>query len=247
MGKPTKTLAQRAGLRKSIDAVLIDFYGTISAGDREAVERTCRGIVAKLGLPVAPEEFAIRWGERFFATIERCNHDAFRTLYECEVASLGEMLAELGVEADPRPLVDELEAYWRDPPIYADAIEFLRGVEVPVCCVSNADTTPLLGAIGRHGLRFDQVVTSEQARCYKPEPRIFREALSALGVEPDRVVHLGDSLHSDIGGASKLGIRTVWVRRESRIHDVGKCQPNHTISSLSEATNLVAHERHIST
>jgi 2-haloacid dehalogenase/putative hydrolase of the HAD superfamily len=229
-------------LRKSIDAILIDFYGTISAGDREAVERTCRGIVTRLRLPVAAEEFAVRWGERFFATIERCNHEAFRTLYECEVSSLGEMLLEFEVVADPHPLVEELEAYWSDPPVYADALEFLKRIDVPVCCVSNADTVPLLNAIGRHGLRLDHVVTSEQARCYKPEPQIFREALSALGVEAERVVHLGDSLHSDIGGASRLGIRTVWVRRDSRIHDIGDCQPDHTISRLSEATNLLAQE-----
>jgi 2-haloacid dehalogenase/putative hydrolase of the HAD superfamily len=225
------------------DAVLIDFYGTISAGDREAVERACAGIVRRLGLVVSVHDFAVQWGERFFATIDRSNHEAFQTLYECETQSLRETLETYGVQADPALLVGELEAYWSNPPLYPDALDFLAGLDQPVCCVSNADTGPLLTAIGRHGLRFDGVVTSEEVRCYKPQAGIFEEAVRRLGVDPRRCLHIGDSLHSDVGGARKLGITTVWLCRESRIHDIGECQPDYTISSTPEAAAILANDR----
>ena len=217
------------------DAILIDFYGTISSGDREAVEQACLEVVQVCDLPIESGELAIAWGERFFSMIDRSNHDGFRTLYECEIESLRETLAGFDRDADPLPLVRTLEDYWADPPIYADALEFLRHVDRPICCVSNADTEPLLAALDRRGLRFSAVVTSEAARCYKPQPAIFEHALANLGATPDRVVHIGDSLHSDIAGAQSLGIDTIWVRRPRRIHDVGESTPTQTVSSLTEA------------
>lgn len=223
------------------DALLIDFYGTISAGDREAVEDACTRVVEFCALPLTPAEFAVRWGRRFFERIERSNHAAFRTLYECELASLSDTLADCGASADPRPFVAELEAYWRNPPVYADALDFLRTVDVPVVCVSNADTGPLLAAIEKHGLRFDAVVTSEMARCYKPEPLIFETALRRLETRAERAAHVGDSLHSDVAGAAGAGLATVWLRRESRIHDIGVSQADWTISTLSDFHDVVAH------
>jgi putative hydrolase of the HAD superfamily len=220
--------------QRRFDALLIDFYGTISAGDRLAVERACRRIVETFGLGMTAPEFAVQWGERFFAAIESCNHHAFRTLHECELASLQDTLRPLVGEMDPVPFVAEIEAYWAAPPIHEDAIEFLRQVDLPICCVSNADNAPLFSAIERHGLRFDHVITSEAVRCYKPDAEIFRRAVERLGVDPVRTIHVGDSLHSDIGGASRLGITATWVCRDERIHDIGTSEPHHTIKNLSE-------------
>lgn len=219
---------------RRFDAVLIDFYGTVCSGDREAVEAACSGIVDTLGLPVSPQEFAIRWGERFFDALSCSNHGSFQTLYQCEIASLRAILLEFGETADPAPFVGELEGYWANPPIYADAVEFLERLSLPICCVSNADTVPLMAAIDRLNVRFDAVVTSESVRCYKPDPKIFRAALEALGVRAQRAIHVGDSLHSDIAGAGPLGLTTAWVCRKNRIHDIGDYQPDYTINVLTE-------------
>ena len=221
------------------DAIFIDFYGTISAGDREAVESTCARIVDTLGLNITACAMAVTWGEEFFRTIERSNHAAFRTLYECEMTSLRATLAALGIEADPKPFVAQLEEYWVNPPLYADALGFLRNNKLPVCCISNADTVPLLGAMARHGLRFDAVVSSEEARCYKPEAAIFRQAAKLLGVDPKRCIHVGDSLHSDVHGAGQLGITTAWLQRTSLIHDIGRAEADHVIADLSQLPELL--------
>ena len=221
------------------DAIFMDFYGTISAGDREAVEGTCARIVETLGLALTPGEMAVVWGEEFFRTVEGSNHHAFRTLYECELISLRVTLAAMGIDADPRPFVAELEEYWVNPPVYADALAFLRGNKLPVCVISNADTVPLMGAIARHGLSFDAVVSSEEARCYKPEGAIFQRAAKLLGVDPRRCIHVGDSLHSDVHGAKQAGITTAWLQRVSRIHDIGTAEADHVIADLSEMARLL--------
>lgn len=223
----------------AFDAVLIDFYGTIAAGDRAAVEATCATIVTHCKLSTSPADFAVAWGERYFRIVSQSNHESFRTLYECEMASLAQMLSELNVKADPAPFVAQLEAYWRNPPIHSDATELLDGLNVPVCVVSNADIEPLHAAIGKHGLRFDAVISSEQVRSYKPDHHIFRRALERLGVNPSRAIHIGDSLHSDVAGAQQAGITAAWICRDDRIHDIGQCTPCHTCSSLTELKRLL--------
>lgn len=225
---------------RPFDVVFIDFFGTVSGGDRDAVVGACRGIVEECGLPVSPEEFAVAWGEHFFQVIERSNHEAFRTLYECEVDSLRDMLRAHDLAQDPAPFVAELESYWANPPLYEDARQFLKKVDLPVCCISNADTAPLYQAIERHGLRFEAVITSEDARCYKPDPEIFRRGIEAMNVKPSRAIHVGDSLHSDVGGAAGVGLTTVWLHRENRIHDVGQCVPDHSVGSLTDLFAILA-------
>ena len=45
----------------------------------------------------------------------------------------------------------------------------------------------------------------------KPEPIIYQQALAVLGVEPKRVIAIGDRLDTDILGAVRAGIRSLLV------------------------------------
>ncbi len=83
------------------------------------------------------------------------------------------------------------------------------------------------------------LVTSEDARSYKPHREIFEMALARTGWRRDRVIHVGDSLHSDVGGAMAAGIRSGWVNRAHRIHDIGNHQPDHEFVDLHGLTALV--------
>lgn len=226
-------------MKRRPDAIFIDFYGTISAGDREAVEAACRQIVEILDIPMPAHDFAVEWGKRFFQTAEESNHESFQTLYECELISLKRTLAAHGRDVDPAPFVQCLEDYWADPPLYEDAVEFLKSVKLPICCVSNADDNHIRMAVEKHRLKFDAVVTSESVRCYKPDRVIFERAVERMNVDPRRSLHVGDSLHSDVGGASKLGITTVWLQRESRVLDIGSHRADHCISSLRELATML--------
>lgn len=61
--------------------------------------------------------------------------------------------------------------------------------------------------------RFEAIVISAELGIGKPDPRIFRAALEALGVAGADAVMVGDSLERDIGGARRAGIRSVWIDR----------------------------------
>jgi 2-haloacid dehalogenase len=225
---------------KRYDALFIDFYGTITTGDKRAVEETCRLVVHELSLTLSPPELAVAWGRRFFTALETANDGAFRTLFELERETLIETVGPSVGPFDPVPFVRHLKGYWADPTLQPEARAALGALDLPICCVSNADTEDILSAAEKHGLRFAAVVTSEDAHSYKPHAGIFRTALARLGVAPSRVMHVGDSLHSDVGGAQALGITTTWICREERIFDVGEARPDHNIRSLLELKSLLS-------
>ncbi|MCK4341733.1 MAG: HAD family hydrolase [Phycisphaerae bacterium] len=204
-----------------LDGVFMDMYGTITTGDRAAVEATCREIVKDTGVKLSAHELSITWGERFFHAMDFHNNDGFLNLFDLEAQTLIETMAALGVEIDPAPYVSRLSAYWQNPPLQPEVKEFLSAFRPPICIVSNADRADVEAALALHDIRVAGLVTSEDARSYKPDRTIFEDALRLTSWRRERVLHVGDSLHSDVGGALLAGLRSVWINRAHRIHDIG--------------------------
>ncbi len=58
------------------------------------------------------------------------------------------------------------------------------------------------------------IIVSEEQGYAKPDPRIYQDAMSALGLaSPDDVMFVGDNPVTDIDGARAFGMRTAWVSR----------------------------------
>ena len=221
------------------DVLFLDFYGTVTTGDRLAVEKTSAEVVRAFDLPITASDLAVSWGEQFFQAIESSNGTHFRTLYEIECATLQATVRPYAGEIDATPFADMLKAYWANPPLAPHAAAFLDRLSLPVCIVSNADSDDVNRAISRHGVKVSHVVTSEDARSYKPDQGIFNMALLRMEVRPDRVLHAGDSLHSDVEGAQAAGIATCWVQYNDRILDVGNAHPDHKVSDLQELCGIL--------
>ena len=45
----------------------------------------------------------------------------------------------------------------------------------------------------------------------KPDPAIYQPVLKRLGLSPDRILAVGDALHTDIAGAAGVNVATCWV------------------------------------
>ncbi len=50
----------------------------------------------------------------------------------------------------------------------------------------------------------------------KPDPRIFRHTLAALGASAERAWMVGDNFEADIRAAAALGMRTCWLAPPGR-------------------------------
>lgn len=59
----------------------------------------------------------------------------------------------------------------------------------------------------------DLVVASAEEGLAKPDPAIFRLALSRADCLPEQAVMIGDRLDNDIAPAKQLGMKTIWVKQ----------------------------------
>ena len=97
----------------------------------------------------------------------------------------------------------------------------------------QGDTADILSALEYHELKPDGVFTSEDAKSYKPRKELFQLALQSAGLQGNEVVHIGDSLNSDVKGAGALSINTIWLNRSLKDVPAGVT----AIGNLLEAYN----------
>lgn len=83
---------------------------------------------------------------------------------------------------------------------------------------------------------FDHVVTSERAGHKKPAPEIFRFALHVNGVTNRDVLMIGDNPLTDIAGANRAAIDSVWF---NPVKQNQTCNSLYEISHLSELHSLL--------
>ena len=97
------------------------------------------------------------------------------------------------------------------------AIADLHDAGIPLAIVSNADGTVADILVDAGACQAGDgpltpvsiVVDSGAVGVAKPDPKIFDFALEALGTQPGRTLHVGDSVHYDVGGARAAGLQAV--------------------------------------
>ena len=131
--------------------------------------------------------------------------------------------------------------------LYLDAkscIEDIRETGAKIGIVANQAETSL------DALKRDQVAPlidffgiSAIVGIEKPDPKIFQLALSELGSEPSRTVHIGNRLDTDVVPAQSLGMRTVWILRgeaNPSPNDDDLKRPDIVLSSLAGVPEAIA-------
>ena len=195
-----------------IKALFVDFYGTVVHEDG-AVIKVITQMIKDTGDGSDTSDIASFWWNDFQTMFFNSFGDVFETQRELERKSLEHTIAKFNSSADASQLSDMMFEHWMKPPIFGDSKEFFSKSPIPVYIVSNIDTSDIMCAIEYHGLNPAGVFTSEDARAYKPRRELFELALSETGLKPDEVIHIGDSISSDVKGASALGIKTLWLNR----------------------------------
>ena len=220
-------------------ALLLDFYGTLVHEDIEAVDFICQE-VSRNAPTVGPAEVARTWWSSFSALTRASHGPGFRLQRDLARESLTDTVRYHQSAADPGLLLESQFAYWQRPEIYPDTRELLA-TALPVCVVSNIDRADLEAALAHHGLtgRFAHLVTSQDVRAYKPRPEMFTTALGLLGLGPHEVIHIGDSLTSDVTGAASLGIPVTWVNRANRPAPEADPMPTCEVRDLGELLALL--------
>ena len=214
----------------SIKAFFVDFYGTVVHEDGEVIKKITK-IICETGKGENPSDIDFFWWKDFQTMFMNSYGDSFETQRMLEEKSLVHTLVQFNSNANAKELSEMMFAHWVKPPIFEDSKEFFEKSNLPIYIVSNIDTADILQAISYHNLHPAGVFTSEDAKSYKPRKELFELALKRTGLKADEVIHIGDSVSSDVNGAAGVGIRALWLNRSGKnVPDGVEC-----IKSLMDA------------
>ena len=226
------------------DAVTFDVYGTLIDWEPS--------IVAFL------EQWAMRHGvaasrEELLMAFDRARADVQKErpahLYPEVLRRCFERVSrEFNVAADfkARAAFGATPHHW---PAYPDSHAGLTALQAraKVGALSNIDDESLASSCRKLDFRFDVVVTAERVGAYKPDWSHFHTAISdlaALGIPPERILHVGQSLRADITPANKLGLKCVWINRPGRLlglsgEGASEARPDLTVSTVQELVSTI--------
>ena len=194
-----------------------DCYGTLIDWE-SGIFSALRPILATHGKTISDAAILELYSE-LEAQSEQGDFQPYREVLQSVVRGFGERLGFKPSEAEIRSLPESLPR-WQP---FADTVAGLRQLKsrYKLAILSNVDddlfglTAPKLGVV------FDQVVTAQQAKAYKPSLKLFSLAQEKINVAPDHWLHVGQSIYHDVLPAQAMGLATVWVNRPSPRAGVG--------------------------
>ena len=87
---------------------------------------------------------------------------------------------------------------------------------------------------------FDVILVEGELGFGKPDERVYKRALTALGVKPADAWMVGDNLEWDVAAPQKLGMSGVWIDARGRGLPVqSAAKPDYIVRSLAELRALI--------
>lgn len=142
-----------------------------------------------------------------------------------------ELLVSLGI-APSEKLLDEIFSSCTYLPWEKfDDTKILNSLNLPLGVLSNFNKTLNNTLEKEFGSMFKHVFISENYGVAKPNIKFYEIALKEIGIDPTKVLYIGDSIQLDIEPAEKASINSLLIDRDN-------VYPNYKnrISSLNELT-----------
>ncbi len=202
----------RAVDRLAYDVIVFDILGTM-VDERSGIRRGLRTVLPDVDdartselvevwqRHVDEQQQEVLAGRRPYASSTVIDLEAAtRVAAEADISDADAIrsLAASGQRLDP----------WPDSVAGLDRI----ASRFPVVGLSNASHSALTRINAYAGLRWHQALSGEAAQSYKPDPDVYRLAITNAGCSPDRLLMV--AAHAwDLRGAQAMGMRAAYVER----------------------------------
>ena len=140
-------------------------------------------------------DFPDRTSEEFYLTFNR------------------ELFCSLGIVPDDDMLADIFSACNYLPWEACEDTACLKDIYVPMGILSNFNASLSVHVEKIFGNIFSDVFVSETLLKRKPHPAFYEHAVSAIGLDPQEILYIGDSFKLDTLPALNVGMRTLLIDR----------------------------------
>src|SRR3954453_9653824 len=235
-----------------IKGILFDLYGTlIDIETNEGMEEIYRGIAHYLTYHCV---YLHRWEvrERYYR-IMKLQKEARREEYpEIDVEAIwNEFLLQEGIKSPAvrGQLAKVIAHIYRGISrnrlqLYPSVKEVLNELQTRyrLALVSDAQpcfALPEIRAVGLDGY-FDPIIISSYYGYRKPDSRLFKTALSRMGLEPHEVIGVGNDMFRDVHGAEILGIKSIFFDSNQGTKTFQDVSPDYRVSQFDDVLKGVA-------
>lgn len=198
-----------------IKAVFIDYTGTIiTQGGKyieEFISRVCKNSNMK-----DPHEFFKYWWGMVKEYEESFEGTAYVTEDELVDKMLDRCVEEIHLQENLEELHTLCQQYWMYAPLYDDVKEFFKKCPYQIYIISNNGVEYIAEAMRINNISPTGIISADMVKAYKPHPALFKKALEVSGCMVDEVVHIGDSMISDVNGAKAVGIKPILLDRDNK-------------------------------
>ena len=215
-----------------------DVYGTLI--DTAGVLETLKDIV-----PDRAAAFSTLWREKQLEySFRRGLMQNYREFSVCTRQALDYTCSVIEVdipEADRKTLMEIYRVLPAFPEVTA-ALRILRTRDARMFAFSNGTADAVRGLLQNAGIDglFDDVVSTDEVRSFKPNPGVYAHFLRRAGATGAEA-WLISSNPFDVTGAISAGMRAAWVKRSpSAVFDPWEIQPTITIGGLAELPEALA-------
>jgi putative hydrolase of the HAD superfamily len=227
----------------AIKGILFDLYGTlIDIETDESMEEIYRGISHYLTYHGV---YLHRWEVRdhYYGIMKKQKEEGGEQYPEIDVEAIwNSFLRQEGVGA-PLTLATVLAQIYRAISrkrlqLYPDVKGVLDELRPTyrMALVSDAQpcyALPEIKAVGLDGY-FDPLIISAYYGFRKPDARLIRKALDAMKLGPAEVICVGNDMYRDIYGASRLGIKTIFVNSNQGAKSHDSVTPDYFANRLED-------------
>ena len=212
---------------RDISCLTFDCYGTLVDWE-SGIKSELTDILYEKGSRVNVDELYKTREDLEFDLIQ----SDYRSYREILALSLKEAFSQHRIpysNTDGARLVESVSRW----PVFQDTKPTLERLakKYRMSIISNVDNDIIGKTRDRIGVRFDVIVTAEDAHAYKPSIRPFQIALQRLGSKAAQVLHVSSGFRYDVPPAHELGFRTAWINRKKEKMPPG-LKPDLQFSSL---------------
>ena len=227
-----------------IKAVIFDMYQTLVQDPSGQWRHSFKSITEEQGLDLTAQELWEEWhkSEEEFRLRRVDPSQPFQTYFDACASGFRAAFQSMDVPGDPEAATRRFFADLSHREPFPETRQAVAEIQKKhrTAILSNADDGYLLPNLELLDLEFEIVLSSEMARCYKPQPELFQEMLRRLSLLPEQTVYVGDRHYEDVHGASRVGMNAVWVDRNDRGLRDDLPPPDHRVTSLLELPELFA-------
>lgn len=196
-----------------IKGLFVDYTGTLMQEESPYAIQMARMVVEHSDLSSVREVLSL-WWKMIKELEDRSYLDSYMTEDEILLAGFAALERDHGLSADRDAFVSLAHQFWSKSPAFEDVKPFFHGCSLPIYIITNNGAEYVEVFLRDNGLRCDGIICGDMVRAYKPHREIFERALQISGLHPGEVMHIGDSVVSDVNGALSAGITPCLLDRK---------------------------------